>query len=266
MTTKALVREGLKHLLPAPLFWRFLAWRVGYFDPELKLIHQLCDRRKVSVDIGASIGSYTVHLLNCSRKCYAFEPRPDSAAYLAERLAARPNPRLNVQTVALSDRTGHAQLRVVTHDTGRSSIERENPVEQLGAVEVLTVPTRCLDDYDSIESVGCIKIDVEGHEDAVLRGARRILLRDHPSLLIEIEERHKRHSVSTVNRFLGGLGYRGFFYRRNRLHPIDRFRVEEHQNVSNIAGNVGGESRYVNNFLFFAGEALPKVQHLIDEN
>ena len=266
MTPKAFVRESLKQLLPAPLFWRFLAWRIGYFDPELQLIRHLCDPAKVSIDIGASIGSYTVHLLNRSTKCYAFEPRPDSAEYLVGRLAARSNPRLRVETVALSDHAGDAQLRVLLDDLGRSSIEKENPVEQLGVVKVLTVPTRRLDDYDTIEPVGCIKIDVEGHEDAVLRGARRILLRDHPSLIIEIEERHKRHSVSTVNRYLGELGYKGFFFRRHRLHPIEMFRVEEHQDVSNIANNINVENRYVNNFLFFANEPLQKVQYLIDQN
>ncbi len=264
MKTKALIREGLKHLFPAPLYWRFLAWRIGYFDLELRLLRYLCDGAKVSIDIGASIGSYTVHLLNHSRKCYAFEPRPDSAAYLVDRLAARSNPRLRVEAVALSDHSGDAQLRVLVGDMGRSSIERENPVEQLGAVEGLTVPTRRLDDYDAIEPVGCIKIDVEGHEDAVLRGARRILLRDRPTLLIEIEERHKRHSVITVSNFLQELGYQGFFFRRDRLNPIESFRVEEHQDVSNIVNNINKEDKYVNNFLFIADESLANVQHLIE--
>ncbi|MGB5079755.1 MAG: FkbM family methyltransferase, partial [Burkholderiales bacterium] len=234
MTTKALLRNGLKRVLPAPLYWRFLARRIGYFDPELQLLPYLCDRSKVSIDIGASTGRYTVHLLNHSRKCYAFEPRPDSAEYLVDRLAARSNPRLRVEAVALSDRTGDAQLRVLVNDLGRSSIEKENPVEQLGAVQALTVPTRRLDDYGAIEPVGCIKIDVEGHEEAVLRGGKGILSRDHPTLIVEIEERHKRHSVSTVSGFLEELGYHGFFFRRNRLNPIKLFRVEEHQDVSNI--------------------------------
>jgi hypothetical protein len=149
------------------------------------------------------------------------------------------------------------------NDLGRSSIEKENPVEQLGAVEVMTVPKRRLDDYDVIEPVGCIKIDVEGHEDAVLRGARRILLRDHPSLIIEIEERHKRHSVSTVNNFLAELGYRGFFFRHERLNPIESFRAEQHQDIANIVNNINRENKYVNNFLFFASESLAKVRHLI---
>lgn len=263
MTAKALVREGLKRFLPTPFYWRFLAWRIGYFDPELRLLPYLCDRTKASIDVGASIGSYTVHLLNHSCKCYAFEPRPDAAVYLAQRLGARPSPRLRVEAVALSDHAGEAPLRVLLNDAGRSSIETANRVEQLGTVEVLNVPTRRLDDYDAIGPVGCIKIDVEGHEDAVLRGARRLLLRDHPSLIMEIEERHKRHSVATVSGYLGELGYRGFFFRDERLQRIETFSAQTHQDVANIAGNVNREGRYVNNFLFFAGAALAGVRHLL---
>src|SRR5215471_3121033 len=71
---KAIGRGGLKAILPAPLFWRFRAWRIGYFDVELRLLPYLCDRNMASIDVGASAGSYTVHLLNHSAKCYAFEP------------------------------------------------------------------------------------------------------------------------------------------------------------------------------------------------
>jgi FkbM family methyltransferase len=180
-----------------------------------------------------------------------------------KRLAARPHPRLCVQAVALSDRASEARLKVPLDQPGRSSIEKENPVERLGAVEELTVPTRRLDDYGAIEPVGCIKIDVEGHEDAVLRGARGILMRDHPSLIIEIEERHKRHAVGAVSGLLGELGYRGFFFRDGRLNPIETFTAEEHQDVSNLTiGGVNGDS-YVNNFLFASPGTLAKLQHLI---
>jgi FkbM family methyltransferase len=263
MTAGQLIGRGLRNVLPAPAYWRILAWRIGCFDPEVRLLSYLCDPAKVSIDVGASIGSYTVHLLNHSRRCYAFEPRPDAAAYLAWRLAADSSPRLRVEVVALSDRAGSAQLRVPAGEAGRSTIERANAVERMGGVEVHTIRTRRLDDYGDIETVGCIKIDVEGHEDAVLRGARRTLLRDRPSLIVEIEERHKRNSVATVNGYLGALGYEGYFFRRDRLHPIEAFRVEEHQDVSCLgAGNVD-EERYVNNFVFLAHDALAKLRRLV---
>ena len=261
-----LVRGGIKPTLPAPWYWRLLASRVGYFDAELRLLPYLCDRNKVSIDIGASTGSYTVHLLNHSAKCYAFEPQRDVAAFLLRRLTARPNRRLRVESVALSDHSGDAPLRVVTADRGRSSIEASNPLECSGAIDVRTVPTRRLDDYAaSIEAVGCIKIDVEGHEEAVLRGAAGILARDHPSLIIEIEERHKRGSIEAVRNYLSELGYRGFFYRGGRLHPIESFKSDTHQDVSKIMKNVDGDVVYVNNFLFLAAEAQARVKHLLDD-
>ena len=130
---------------------------------------------------------------------------------------------------------------------------------------MLTVTTRRLDDYaDLMEPVGCIKIDVEGHEEAVLHGAANILRRDHPSLIIEIEERHKPGSLAAVRRYLGELGYRGFFFRGGHLRAIESFDLDKQQNVAEIAAKVAGESAYINNFLFFAVDALPKVRHLID--
>lgn len=263
MTARALIRKGMKQLLPAPWYWQVVAWQVGHFDPELRLLPYLCDRAKASIDVGASIGNYTVHLLNHSSKCYAFEPRPEAAAYIAQKLTAGPDSRLRVEAVVLSDRSGEIELRVPVNDAGRSSIEKANLVEQLGTVMVMTVPMRRLDDYDAMEPVGCIKIDVEGHEEAVLRGAKRILVRDHPSLIVEIEERHKHNSISTVNGILRELGYRGFFFRGDRLNPIESFRVEVHQDVSNLVGNVNKDGKYVNNFLFFTNGSLRRVRHLI---
>jgi FkbM family methyltransferase len=263
MTALALVRKSLKHVLPSSWYWEIVAWQVGYFDLELRLLPYLCDRTKVAVDVGASVGDYTVHLLNHSRKCYAFEPRPEGAAYLAWKLGSAREPRLRVETVALSDSAGEAQLRIPANEAGRSSLDKANPLEQLGTLRVSTVPMRRLDDYEDMETVGCIKIDVEGHEDAVLRGARRLLIRDHPSLIVEIEERHKRDSVRTVTEYLRELGYKGFFFRDDRLNPIASFRVDKHQDMSNIVGNVNKDNKYINNFVFLADESLPKVRHLI---
>jgi hypothetical protein len=63
-----------------------------------------------------------------------------------------------------------------------------------------------------------LKIDVEGHEDAVLAGARVLLARDAPSLIVEVEDRHKQGSRGAVCEFLADLGYACFVYFDGRLH------------------------------------------------
>ena len=102
-------------------------------------------------------------------------------------------------------------------------------------------------------------------EDAVLRGANRLLARDRPSLLVEIEERHKPGSIRTITRYLGERGYRGFFFRRKRLHAIECFNVDTQQEVSKVGEKVDGECVYVNTFLFLAADSLARVRHLIDD-
>ena len=263
MTIKTLIRDGFKHLLPAPLYWRFLAWLVGDFDAEVRLLPYLCDKTRVAIDVGASKGNYTVHLLNHSRKCYAFEARPKAVAHLVQRLTARPHPRLCVETVALSDSTGYAQLRILKDDEGRSSIETANPLERFGVVEVLEVPTKRLDDCAIIEPVGFIKIDVEGHEEAVLHGAKGTLLRDRPSLIIEIEERHKPHCITAVNAFLEELGYKGFYFHDGRLMPIQSFKANQYQDTSKISYSPNRGQDYINNFVFVSSRSMVRVQHLL---
>jgi len=260
------VDGGLKRWLPAPWYWRYRAWRQGQGDVEMQLLPLLCDRHKSSIDVGASIGAYAVHLLLHSARCWAFEPRPRAAAYLARSLTMRPDPRLRVETVALSDQLGEALLRVAIADQGRSTLEGANPIKDMPECAELRVPTRRLDDYAGLVSpVGMIKVDVEGHEEAVLRGARALLARDRPAVLVEIEERHKPGSIAAVTRLLEELGYRGFFYRDRLLHRMESFTVETHQDVSRLGEKINGESAYVNNFVFLAGDSLARLRPLTGE-
>jgi FkbM family methyltransferase len=57
------------------------------------------------------------------------------------------------------------------------------------------VSVRRLDDIDLGGGVGFLKIDVEGHEEAVLAGASRTLKQSMPAVLVEVEERHHTGAV-----------------------------------------------------------------------
>jgi FkbM family methyltransferase len=235
----------LKSVLPARMFLKILTWKRGFPEPELELIKNLCDKNKISIDVGAAEGLYIARMYFNSKKCIAFEPRPDAARDLA-RLTTGLTPPVDIENVALSDFSGETELRVYANEVGRSTIEKSNIVEDDEVIESITVPVKKLDEYNFEESVGFIKIDVEGHEGAVLRGAKKLLSKDHPVILIEVEERHKKNSVNDVTLFLERLGYKGFYLKDGLLISIENFDLEVHQNLMHLFR----KGEYINNFIY----------------
>src|SRR5690242_20943827 len=87
---------------------------------------------------------------------------------------------------------------------------------------------------DDIYSGNCdfIKIDVEGHQQAVLEGAVETIKRCQPRMLVELEERLSPGGLGRARAFFEPLGYRGVFVWQGQLKPIDRFSVETMQDQS----------------------------------
>jgi FkbM family methyltransferase len=244
----------------APTYWRRRGWK-RHFSNLKRLFHEqelyvapfLCDKDKTSIDVGASEGIYTVHIIDRSRDCLAFEPRPTQASALREMVRCLALP-VEVEAVALSDMEGEAKLRILERDEGRSTIERDNSLAAADSsvTHELLVPTRRLDDYH-LDAVGFLKIDVEGHELAVLQGASATIGRSLPLMLIEIEERHKPEAVGDVSEFLHHLDYEGYFILGGKIVAINQFDLTRHQDARNIGGwetNWRREGVYVNNFFF----------------
>ncbi len=202
------------------------------------MLPQLCHRSKVSIDVGASLGTYTMHLLCYSKGCMAFEVRPQQAEALRTLFRGSP---VVVEAVGLSNRDGIAELRMTVDDLGRSTLHRDNTLESVGTIETIRVPIRTLDSYD-LSNVGFIKIDVEGHELDVLRGAEATLRRNRPNLLIEVEDRHATDAVRRVTDHLRERGYAGSFLFDGALVPMESFVASRHQRI--------GSSPYINNFIF----------------
>jgi hypothetical protein len=107
---------------------------------------------------------------------------------------------------------------------------------------------KTLDSF-KLTNVGFVKIDVEGHEEAVLHGGLETLKREKPNLMIEIEERHAPGSLERVTNFLSTIGYAGFYLDGNQILPIARF--DPHRDQVRQNGKVG---KYINNFLYFPSD------------
>lgn len=151
-------------------------------DLEYNLLPMLLRPGTDSIDVGANRGLYTFPMSARSRHVWAYEPNPWVSALLAR--GAPKN--VTVRNVAVSDTPGEVALRVPVRKDGslahnQGSIER---YAESGTVEAV-VPAVRLDD-EGLENVGFIKIDAEDHEIPVVRGARALIMRDRPNMLIEV--------------------------------------------------------------------------------
>jgi len=155
----------------------------------------------------------------------------------------------------------------LTEDPGRSTIESANVLEDpAGSPQVeCLVPTLRLDDY-GFKSVGFVKIDVEGHELPVLRGAEETLRQCSPTILVELEERHCPGTVKNVSAFLSTLGYDGFFILDGAVVPISQFVQSSHQNPANVGSWKEYWVRrgvYVHNFFFLPSSQKQRLHEAL---
>lgn len=242
---------ALKKKVPPPTLVRMHAI-ASYLsrEPELRLLRGLVDPQKVAVDVGANRGVYAYVLSLLAQKVVAFEPIPT----LCDALLASELSNVEVRQVALSSESGEATLHIPSID-GRELDTRASlntPATEQRA-RTITVPTARLDAIDDLGDVGFVKIDVEGHEMEVLRGATGLLQSQRPNLVVEIEQRFLDVDVHGVFDWICAFGYRGAFWHRGRLHPLTDFNVDVHQHahVDNLMS-----PDYVNNFLFKATDEV----------
>jgi FkbM family methyltransferase len=221
-TPPSTLREKIKRAVFSPRqeLKRVVARELRRGEPELRLLPELVDPARAAIDVGANRGVWTHQLAALCPKVYAFEPNPKMFAILD---AAKPA-NAEVRPIGLSDRTGVASLNVPRSRRGYSnqhaSLEMNwSSGQTFGVVEIATAR---LDDLD-LEPCGFIKIDVEGHEAAVVAGALDLIARDRPTLLIELEERHSDLTIEQSIAAVTELGYDAFVYKDGALRGIEAF-------------------------------------------
>jgi FkbM family methyltransferase len=251
MTLAALPREDFRDILnefrldlkfrwvPFRAYYRLRALKyMRYIDPEMGLLRFLVDPKRISLDVGANLGLFTYHLARASREVHAFEPNPIPFRILAG--VADKN--VIVRQMAVTDRSGDVRLIVPKGRKGWSSNGAGLDRAASGRFVAVEVPGRRIDDL-GLQDIGFIKIDVEGHEAAVLRGARETIMRDRPNLFIEAERAHVGDRVADVFHQLSDLGYDGYFLDEGVLRNISRFSSADRQSDRDAPA-------YVKNFIF----------------
>lgn len=219
------------------------------------------------VDVGAHEGLLTLPLAALpGARVIAFEPLAEARATLAR--AAAGNPAITLRPEALGDAPGTLDLSLplldgvpqwqwastakgyAAHESSRVTVRRE-------AVPVVTLDSLALPDLTAL------KIDAEGAEYAVLRGARATLARCRPVITLELEERHAEGCTWAVPAFLDALGYETAFEHDGRWNPPSALHRPTMQRASPDPSIFEASDPYIFNFYAWPLERADEARALL---
>ncbi|WP_455361160.1 FkbM family methyltransferase [Streptomyces sp. SYSU K21746] len=243
--------------LPPALIARCADLLYPRYEPELRRLADFCPPGGTAVDVGGWYGPWSRQLARRAGRVVAVEPVP----HLARLLAATTPAHVDVVHAAATDRDGGTvQLWLPPGDGGNrgvSSLVRRD-------LHARSIPVPCVRvDSLGLHGITLIKIDVDGSELNVLRGAEETLLGDRPALFIELEARIG--PLEAVLNLLAGHGYRGWVLPGRDWLPLADFDLSGHQSRTAHVAEHGllrrsltpFRRRYVNSVLFLHGSRRP---------
>jgi len=220
------VRSAVASAVPGRVLAAGLRAVYPRLEPELACMDTWVPLGGTAVDVGAWYGPWTARLSARAHEwvrggqVVSIEPNPALAALLRDRFRAA-----RVVEAAASDHEGTAQLWL---PPGGPGAEGTASLERTGGRSI-TVRRVTIDGL-GLSDVAFIKMDVEGHEAAALRGAEQTIKRDSPELLLELEARHQ--AIEPVIGTLAGWGYQGTVLAGRSWIPLSGFDLAAHQRAA----------------------------------
>jgi FkbM family methyltransferase len=212
------VESGMKMQLdPYDLVSRNIL-ETGRWEPEsIQAVADHLAPNGTFMDVGAHIGYYSLKAANMvgpNGHVISIEPNPQTLPKLRGNIEASNARMVSVWPVACADTESTLELYAAPEsNTGESSLSKENASQEGAATTAYSVRARPLDAIvkeAKLDRVDVIKIDVEGAEFEVLKGAAKTLDDYHPVLIVELVEGQLKSmgsSVDEVTRFLASHGY-----------------------------------------------------------
>lgn len=183
------------------------------FERELKPHFRLEKSGSAFLDIGANYGYWSRFILTDARargvsavSIVAFEPVPSNYELLADNMEQVPDSGGSVccEQIAISDRNGTCFMNASNSDPGSAFASDSGGIE---------CRVTSIDEYveaHQVSNIALMKIDVEGFELRVLKGARRTILRDRPLIICEVIASHLARAGATPENLLSEVNQLGY--------------------------------------------------------
>ena len=208
-------------------------------EPELLGLSAVVRAGDTVFDIGAAWGMYTVplaRLVGPTGRVFAFEPQPRQVAGVRRLRTLMGAEHVTATQGVLGPDRGEFTLMVPIRFGlpiygWAHVVEGTDPaLERTTRSKLLRTPMVTVDGWMSDHGAPdptFLKVDVEGFEPAVLRGAEAVITRSRPSLLLEIEDRHLLRYGTDGNAFADDIRsrwpeYRMHTWQDRSWRPADR--------------------------------------------
>jgi FkbM family methyltransferase len=195
------------------------------WEPETRACwHSLRKEGELVIDVGAYTGIYSIASALMGSKVLAFEPHPTNFIRLKKNAAIN-SAKIGMLPLAASDRIGLMHLvsgRKLDSVSDTASVASRLHKPNIGGdvVCVMPVMAKRLDDVEGPCKVCLIKIDVEGHECEVIMGARNMIMRHRPLIVVEVLSQAQAYAVECLMQTMR-YRCRHTMDKRNRLYAPD---------------------------------------------
>lgn len=198
-----------------------------------KALAALCKPGDIIFDIGANVGSHTLPIaksVGSSGKVYAFEPVPWALNKLHKNISLNAFNNIIVEPIALSDTpndNAEFSLRASFKTTSQIPVNADGNLNEnwWNACEKVKVRVETIDNFvkeNNIKKINLIKLDVDGFEAKVIKGATIVLTEYGPDIIMELAPswiESKGDNVETIVNSLISIGY--VFYNEVTFEKIN---------------------------------------------
>lgn len=179
-----------------------------YMESDLMLMASFIEPKDEIIDVGANLGAFSIPLSKFAQRVHAFEAIPETADHLEYNISQNSITNIVVHRSGLSDRGGVLYSHRVP-DSGSTSL---TDVQEYSDAPNVEIPVTTIDALYKGTRISFIKIDVEGMEEKVLRGAQEVISESQPVVFFEIQKGNMGAfgvSFNALARFFDG--YRFYF-------------------------------------------------------
>lgn len=160
----------------------------GEFEPDMvRLFDALIKPEDIVLDVGANIGCTSILFGTRAKKVFSFEPSPTTFRYLAKNIRAAQLENIQTVNCGLGKTSGRFELTFAPNNRSGGFVSNQISASEGHQVESIDIVKG--DDFladNAINHVDFIKIDVEGFERDVIEGLEATVVRDKPTVALEL--------------------------------------------------------------------------------